>query len=113
MKDKIVISWQAWTIGVFGLWFMTAAFLNFDSTVNSWNNLLVGSIVTIIGYTIVKQKEWQAWVCMAIGMWVAISAFIPSLLTGQGYLWNDIISGLVMTIGGFGALSKPKEVSRA
>lgn len=96
--------WQAWTIAILGLWLMVAAFLGFDPTVNLWNNLLVGLIVAIVGYTLVKKKPWQAWVSMVVGVWMIIAAFIPSLTSGQGYLWNDLISGLVIAIGGFGAL---------
>jgi hypothetical protein len=100
--------WQAWTNGILGLWLIIAAFLGFDSTVNLWNDLLVGIIVAVIGYTFVKQKPWQAWVCLVVGVWLIIAAFIPSLVSGQGYLWNDLISGVIIAIGGFGALGGAK-----
>jgi hypothetical protein len=107
MKSKN--SWQAWIIGLLGLWLIAAAFLKFDSAVNLWNNLLVGLIVGILGYTIIKQKIWQSWTCMVLGVWMIIAAFVPSLTIDKGYLWNDIISGIIITIGGFGALGKSKE----
>ncbi|MFO7853505.1 MAG: SPW repeat domain-containing protein [Bacteroidota bacterium] len=104
--------WQAWVNGILGLWLMVAAFLGFSPTVNLWNNLVVGLIVAIVGYTFVKQKPWQAWVCMVFGVWMIIAAFIPSLTSGQGYLWNDLISGLIIAIGGFGALGGAKTVKQ-
>jgi hypothetical protein len=75
------------------------------------NNVIVGILVAFIGYLIVKQKLWQAWVCMIIGVWMFIAAFIPSLLVDQGYILNNVISGSVIAIGGFGALELKKKVS--
>jgi len=111
MKNQKVNSWQAWTIGIIGLWLILSAFLKFDATENMVNNLLVGLVVAGIAYTIMKQKVWQAWLCLIVGLWMAIAAFIPSLIVDQGYIWNNVISGSVIAIGGFGALELKKKVS--
>lgn len=113
MKNKKNVSGQAWTIAILGLWLITAAFLKFGSTANLWNNLLVGIVVAIIGYTIIKQKKWQSWTCMLMGIWMIIAAFIPSLKIDQGYLWNDVISGTIIAIGGFGVLGKSEKTVQA
>lgn len=113
MKSKENVSWQGWTIAALGLWLITAAFLKFDSTANLWNNLLVGLIVAIIGYTILKQKKWSSWTCMIMGGWMILAAFIPSLTIDEGYVWNDAISGTIIAIGGFTALAKSVEKSQA
>lgn len=113
MENKENVSWQAWTIAILGLWLILAAFLKFNSTANLWNNLLVGLIVGIIGSLIIKQKKWQSWVSIILGIWMIIAAFIPLLKADQGYLWNDVISGTIIAIGGFGALGKSEKTSQS
>ena len=106
MKSEKSVSWKAWTIGVLGVWLIIAAFLKFNSEANLWNNLLVGLIVASIGYTIIKQKVWQSWTSMVMGVWMFIAAFSPYLTVDNGYIYNDIISGIIIAFAGFGALGK-------
>ena len=73
--------WQAWT-----------------------NDLIIGIVVAYIGYTIVKIKSLQGWISVVMGLWLIISVFIPALLSGAGYIWNDLLSGILIMIAGFGAL---------
>ncbi len=96
--------WQAWVNGILGLWIFIAAFLNFGQTGNFWNDLIVGIIVAVVGFLMVKEKPWQGWLTGLLGIWLIIAAFIPSLLVGSGNLWNDLIVGVLVMIGGFGAL---------
>jgi hypothetical protein len=113
MKSNENVLWQSWTIGILGVWLMVAAFLEFDPVANLWNNLIVGIIVAFVGYGIVKQKPWQSWTSMVMGVWLIIAAFIPYLLVDKGYVWNDFISGIIITVAGFGALSKSEKASHA
>ena len=39
-----------------------------------------------------------------VGIWLIIAAFIPNLVVGLGNEWNEIIRGILLMIGGFGAL---------
>jgi len=112
--EKKEVTWQAWTIAILGLWLIVAAFLNFGSTGNLWNDLIVGLVVLILGFGILKQKPWQAWVAIILGLWmVLVGLFIPSLRIDQSYLWNDLIGGVLIAVAGFGALGKAKEVEKA
>ncbi len=96
--------WQAWTNGLLGVWIFISAFLEFNATLNLWNDLVIGALVAYVSYTILKDKSWQAWLGMIVGIWLIIAAFIPSLQVGFGYLWNDVISGTLIMVAGFGAL---------
>lgn len=98
--------WQAWVNGILGIWLVIAAFLNFAPTGNMWDNLIVGIIVGILGFTMVKVKPWQGWLAGIVGIWLIIAAFIPGLQAHTGNLWNDLISGILVIIAGFGALGK-------
>ncbi len=96
--------WQAWINGLLGLWVFISAFLEFNATLNIWNDLVIGAIVSYVSYMIIKVKPWQAWLGGIMGVWLIIAAFIPSFQAGAGYLWNDIISGTLIMVAGFGAL---------
>ncbi len=100
--------WQAWTNGILGLWIFIAAFLNFAPKGNLWNDLIVGIIAAYVGYLMVKPKPWQGWLGVIVGIWLIIAAFIPALQGGAGNLWNDVISGVLLMVAGFGALGGSK-----
>jgi hypothetical protein len=100
--------WQAWTIGILGVWLFIAAFLNFAASGNLWNNLIVGIIVGIAGFTMIKAKSWQGWTAGILGIWLIIAAFIPSLQAHMGNMWNGIIVGILLMIAGFWALPGKK-----
>lgn len=96
--------WQAWTNGIIGIWLFIAAFLNFSSTGNLWNDLIIGVIAAVAGFAMVKDKPWQGWLTGLVGLWLIIAAFIPSLVVGAGNAWNAVICGILLMVGGFGAL---------
>ncbi|MFW6147105.1 MAG: SPW repeat domain-containing protein [Thermodesulfobacteriota bacterium] len=98
--------WQAWAIGILGIWLFIAAFLSFPAMGNLWNNLIVGIITAIAGFTIIKQKIWQGWTAGILGIWLVIAAFIPVLQTYMGNMWNGIIVGILLMIAGFGAFER-------
>lgn len=98
--------WQAWTNGILGLWLFIAAFLSFTPKGNMWDDLIVGIIVGIAGFTMIKAKAWQGWTAGILGIWLIIAAFIPGLQAHVGNMWNGIIVGILLMIAGFGALGK-------
>ena len=95
--------WQAWTNGIFGVWLFIAAFLPFGPMGNLWDNLIVGVITGIAGFTMIKEKSWQGWTAGILGIWLIIAAFIPALQAHMGNMWNGIIVGILLMIAGFGA----------
>jgi len=102
--------WQAWTNGIIGLWLFIAAFLPFSATGNLWDNLIVGVIAGIAGYTMIKEKNWQGWTAGILGIWLIIAAFIPELVSHTGNMWNAGIVGILLMIAGFGALQSGEEL---
>ncbi len=93
--------WQAWTNAVLGSWFVVAAFLGFSPSANLWDNLVIGLVVAATSLTILKDKPWQAWLAAIFGVWMIVAAFVPSLIDGPGYVYNDLISGIIIAIAGF------------
>lgn len=101
--------WQAWVNGILGLWLFIAAFTNFGPTGNLWNDLLIGIIVGILGFTMIKKASWQGWTSGILGIWLIIVAFIPGFQVGAGNLWNALIVGVLLMIAGFGAINAAKD----
>lgn len=93
--------WQAWSIGILGLWFVVSAFFGFNPTTNLWNDLIIGLVVLLAAGTVLKKNPWQAWLALIFGVWMIIAAFIPSLIEGTGYLYNNLISGIIIAVAGF------------
>ena len=63
-------------------------------------------MVVIFGFAMVKDKVWQGWTAAIVGVWLVIAAFIPVLQAHTGNLWNDLLSGILIAIAGYGAISK-------
>ncbi len=101
--------WQSWTNAILGIWLISAAFLGLDPVLNIWNDLIAGVVVAIGSLTIVKEREWQGWLGIVFGAWTIIAAFLPSLTGGIGYVYNDLISGLIITIAGFASMGRRNE----
>ncbi len=83
-----------WTLGILGLWIALSAFLQFGHQGDLWNDLLVGTVVLILGITLAAQVTWSAWTVGVLGGWLIVAAFLPTLHSGSAILWNNLIIGL-------------------
>ncbi len=103
----------AWVVGILGIWMIVAAFLTFASATVMWHNLIIGLVVGIAGYNMIEKLQWQSWVSMIVGLWLVISAFMPEMRIGEAFLWNALITGILLAVSGFGTIAEkgvPKEV---
>ncbi|MCD6427603.1 MAG: SPW repeat protein [Caldisericaceae bacterium] len=98
--------WQGWVAGILGLWGIISPFIFKTRTGNMANDIIVGIIVAIAGFTVIKERAWQGWLAGILGIWWIIAGLIPALTTGAGHIWNDIIVGILVAIAGFTALRK-------
>ena len=98
--------WQAWTDGILGLWLALAPLLSMDVPSVKLNNIFVGLVVAVVGWYVPKERGWQRWVTETLGYWVLIASFIPDLVEGYPYLWNNLVSGILIAVGGFTMLHK-------
>lgn len=96
--------WQAWTSALLGIWLIIAAFLKLGDAFVLWDNLIVGILVAIAGFAMIKVKSWQGWTAGILGLWLIVAAFIPSLRVYSFNLWNDLIVGILVAIAGFAAM---------
>ncbi len=100
---------QSWTNAILGIWLIVAAFLDLHPAMNLWDDLVVGLVVVVTSRTLVRDKPWQGWLATVFGGWLTIAAFIPALTGGAGYSYNDLISGLIITITGFASMGRRNE----
>ena len=96
--------WQAWVNGILGVWIFLLAFFTTSIRFTLWDNLIVGIIAVIVGIAMVYKRPWQGWLSAIVGLWLIIAAFIPALQVHSGNLWNGLIAGILLMIGGFGAI---------
>lgn len=101
--------WKAWTNGILGLWLAVAPFVPMDIPSVKINNVLIGAIVAAVGWYIPKEKSWQRWVAIIVGTWMFIAGLTPWFEVGYVYLWNNVISGLLIAVGGL-ALIEGRQV---
>jgi hypothetical protein len=86
-------------IGTLGVWLIVAGIIGLRPAGNLWNDLIVGIIVAIVGFSMARTG--QGILCGVLGLWMILSAFIPSLRIGAGARWDDIIVGVILAIAGF------------
>lgn len=96
--------WHAWTNAGVGMWLMITAFVHMDQSNCITSNLVIGALTAIIGWRMKTEKRVQEWLSVLMGVWVMTTVFIPPLMQGKGFLWNNVVSGLLITITGLAAL---------
>ncbi|HQT91635.1 MAG TPA: hypothetical protein PL001_06360 [Candidatus Kryptobacter bacterium] len=105
---------QAWTNGILGAWLFSSAFLHLTPNGNLLNDFLVGVAAGVAGFTMTKEKPWQGWLTSLAAVYLAIAGFIWVLVTNPGSLYNNVIVGIILMIGGFGMrASKPERTISA
>ncbi len=83
-----------------GFWLLASAFVGFASSGAIINNFIVGIVVVIVSFLIVRSEPWQSWIAGILGFWLIVASCIPFLVSGIGLYLNDIIVGsLIMVVG--------------
>lgn len=101
---------KSWIIVVLGIWLAVAAFLTLGMHGQELDNLAVGLVVAIVGFSMMNHKPAIGWGAGLLGGWVVISAFIPTLVEGSGLHYNNVIFGVLIAVAGIDAMRKPKQV---
>jgi SPW repeat-containing protein len=86
------------------VWLALTPFLGLGQAGNLWDDLIVGTVVAIVGFWMKGDRSWQGWLAGLLGLWMIVAAFIPDLVAGAGLTWNNLVVGLVIAAAGFAAL---------
>lgn len=94
--------WVTVALGGLGIWLMAAPFLLGASTVDTWNDVIVGGALSLLAghnYSCEREQgkpsQWIAGILTLLGGWLF---FVPFLIGISGVLrWNDVIVGVLVT----------------
>jgi hypothetical protein len=101
MEEKTMFN--AWIVGLAGIWMVIAPFVPMSLTGNAWNDWIVGIIAAVVGFSMASEQGWQRWLAGFVGLWLVASGFIPMLRLQGGMYTNDIAAGILLVIAGFSA----------
>lgn len=85
-----------------GLWVLLSPFVlgfaMFESLV--WNNVIVGIAIMAIAASRAwgRRNPGLAWINFILGLWLIISAFVFDTQMNATVVWNQVISGAVVSI---------------
>jgi hypothetical protein len=94
-------------IGICGVWLVIAAVWGLAPSAELWSDLVVGAIAAVGGLSITKYYLSSGIVGQTLGMWMMAAAFIPSLLSGEPLLANNVVVGILLMLAGFSVRGTP------
>jgi len=83
-----------------GTWLIFSDLAIFSSLWIRLNNLVVGALAVIIGAAMMNKKLWLGWITVILGYWLVLSIFIPCTAEGKPCIWNSLIVGILLVLGG-------------
>ncbi len=98
--------WLSLTIILFGLWLLLAPFVEMDIASIKVNNALIGAIISTIGLYSINRKSCLRWLAVIAGIWMLFVGATPWFTEGNPYIWNNILSGLLITICGLALIDR-------
>lgn len=97
--------WNAWLIGVLGIWAFVAPFTDLAPPTYAWSHWMVGAVAAVLGFSMMRTHPAEGSITGIAGTWLFIAGFVDPLLYGTGLLWNNLIIGAILAAFGFAAAS--------
>lgn len=97
--------WNAWIVGLVGVWMFIAPFVSLSTRATTWNDWIFGVVAALVGFSMSADNVWQRPLAGLVGVWLFISGFIAALHVGGGLQSNDIVVGILLVIACFGAMT--------
>ncbi len=98
--------WYGWMNEALGVWLALAPAVSLSVPSARLNNLLTGTMAAVVSaYT--PEKTGEARLGVIAGAWLAIASSFKFFVVGDGYLWNNVISGLLIFTSGYLAQGNP------
>ncbi len=84
-----------------GGWLLFVSFLNLDETLVTWDYVIVGFLVTILGSVNISNHKIKGWLTAMLGLWLIVSSFVPVLITEPGVSINELIVSIFLIYFGY------------
>ncbi len=92
--------WQGWVNEVLGIWRALVPLVHLDNASVKPNNLFMGVMAAVVsGYTPIK-RSWECWLGLMAGAWLTFSSSFHYFVERNGYLWNNLIFGVLIITSG-------------
>lgn len=99
------MTWKGWTVLIFSIWLIIAAFIPGivnSSSANLANFLIAGIVFIAAGLPMLRNSKTAGWIILLSGIWLLISAFIPGITGSKGgAMTNNLIFGILAAIFAF------------
>src|SRR3982751_5830641 len=95
--------WKSEIVAVVGLALIAAAFVVPAGKETVYVNWGIGAVATIAGLMMSGNRRWERPVAAGAAIWLFISGFVPSVLTGQPRLINEIAVGVLLVASALAA----------
>lgn len=95
--------WKPAIVGVLGLCLMAAAFVVPPGPPHIYTNWLIGVIAGNAALMMPGNRLWERPLAAGAAIWLFISGFVPSVLTGQAWLVNELSIGAAMILASLSA----------
>ena len=95
--------WKSEIVGVLGAWLIASPFIVPAGTMTVYNNWLVGLIAANTAIGLAGNRKWERPLAAAAAIWLFISGFVPSVLSGQAHLLNQIGVGVILVLAAISA----------
>jgi hypothetical protein len=84
-----------------GLYLMLSSAINGVSSGNKANGVVCGAIVVVLAAQrlVGKARAWAGWIDAVIGVWIIFAPWVYSY-AGEAWMWNDIVSGVIIVAFG-------------
>lgn len=85
-----------------GIWLIFAPFmLNYSSSINTWQELILGIAIVIFGFLrlAMPHTAWPSWANALIGVWIIAAPWIITSATSTARLNEFITGAIIATLG--------------
>ncbi len=98
---------STYIIALLGIWSILVPFFGSTRAFYTWNNFISGIVLSVSGLILSNKQLLNGFAAAVTGFWLIISSYIPPLQLGIGVFWNNIITGIIITIIGLISMFLP------
>jgi hypothetical protein len=95
--------WKSEIVALLGLAVIASAFVVPPGPERVYSNWLLGLIAGNIAINMAGNRKWERPLAAGAAIWLFISGFVPSVVSGQPALINDVAVGVALIVASISA----------